>query len=398
MSSIFINYRRDDSSGYAIHLYDRLADCFGRDHIFMDLDQIAPGDDFHDVINEKLKSVQVAVVLIGKHWLNSSDANGQRRLDHPDDWVRLEIAVLLERNIRVIPVLVGGAVMPKSTELPDCLASLSRRNAYEISDQRYHADVGKLIQVLEKIIGAQPQPPFPPQLQEKNLSKAKILRIAAIFGVTGLFIAAIMVSSGILSTASRQPTEAEPEKSVTAQPVSEEPEEKIIEPEMVRIPAGTFLMGSPETEEDRIGEEEGPQHKVTIASFEMSRYEITVGQFWQFVRDMNYRTAAEKNGEGCWDWNNGNPQKQSGRNWYNPGFDQTDDHPVACVSWADVQAYVLWLSQQTGRQYRLPSEAEWEYAARAGMQTRYWWGDDIGKNKRSVMVVAVNGITNKLHR
>ena len=79
MSSIFINYRRDDSSGYAIHLYDRLADCFGRDHIFMDLDQIAPGDDFHDVINEKLKSVQVAVVLIGKHWLNSSDANGQRR-------------------------------------------------------------------------------------------------------------------------------------------------------------------------------------------------------------------------------------------------------------------------------------------------------------------------------
>ncbi len=75
----------------------------------MDIDQIEPGEVFDQVIQEKLKAVQVAVVLIGGHWLDIADANGQRRLDHPDDWVRLEIAVLLERNIRVIPVLVGGA-------------------------------------------------------------------------------------------------------------------------------------------------------------------------------------------------------------------------------------------------------------------------------------------------
>ncbi|MBK6959298.1 MAG: toll/interleukin-1 receptor domain-containing protein [Nitrosomonas sp.] len=90
-------------------MYDRLAGRFGDDHVFMDIDQIEPGEVFDQVIQEKLKAVQVTVVLIGEHWLDIADANGQRRLDHPDDWVRLEIAVLLERNIRVIPVLVGGS-------------------------------------------------------------------------------------------------------------------------------------------------------------------------------------------------------------------------------------------------------------------------------------------------
>lgn len=158
MSRIFINYRRDDSLEYAGRLYDQLTDYFPHDHIFMDIDQIEPGEDFHKVINEKLKLVEVAVVLIGKHWLNISDVNGQRRLDNPDDWVRLEIATLLERNIRVIPVLVGGAVMPKSTELPDCLKQLAQRQAHKISNhRRFHVDVRKLIQVLEKILGVQIQ-------------------------------------------------------------------------------------------------------------------------------------------------------------------------------------------------------------------------------------------------
>lgn len=98
MSKIFINYRRDDSAANAGRLYDRLASHFGPDHLFMDIDQIVPGDDFIEVIHEKLRSVQVAVVLIGKHWLEITDEAGQRRLDHPGDWVRLEIATLLDRK------------------------------------------------------------------------------------------------------------------------------------------------------------------------------------------------------------------------------------------------------------------------------------------------------------
>lgn len=119
MPTLFINYRHKDASGYAGRLYDRLADYFGHDQVFMDIDRIEPGEDFHDVIDKTLKSVQVAVVLIGQHWLRITDKAGQRRLDNPDDWVRMEITALLERNIRVIPVLVGDAVMPQSTELPD---------------------------------------------------------------------------------------------------------------------------------------------------------------------------------------------------------------------------------------------------------------------------------------
>ncbi len=150
MSQIFINYRRDDSAAYAGRLYDRLVDHFGRDHIFMDIDQIAPGEDFIDVIQDKLSAVQVAVVLIGKYWLDITDDTGQRRLDNPDDFVRLEIATLLERKIRVIPILVGGAVIPQSIQLPKCLALLTRRNAYEITDTRFHTDVDKLFKHWKK--------------------------------------------------------------------------------------------------------------------------------------------------------------------------------------------------------------------------------------------------------
>lgn len=156
MSKIFINYRRSDSAGYAGRLYDRLVKHFGADHLFMDIDQIEPGEDFVEVLQKKLQAVQVAVVLIGKSWLDSKDETGHRRLDNPDDWVRIEIATLLERKIRVIPVLVGGAITPKSSQLPELLIPLVRRQAFEISDTRFHSDVDKLIHALEKIIPSQP--------------------------------------------------------------------------------------------------------------------------------------------------------------------------------------------------------------------------------------------------
>lgn len=164
MAKIFINYRRKDSAGYAGRLYDRLARHFGDEHVFMDIDQIEPGEVFDNVIQEKLKAVQAAVVLIGPRWLDIAEANGQRRLDDPEDRVRLEIATLLERDIRVIPVLVGGAALPKSTQLPECLVPLTRRQAIEITDHRFHADAERLIQSLERVIKVSTTPQFkPPQ-------------------------------------------------------------------------------------------------------------------------------------------------------------------------------------------------------------------------------------------
>ncbi|TYP94265.1 MULTISPECIES: toll/interleukin-1 receptor domain-containing protein [Nitrosomonas] len=193
MTEIFICYRRDDSAAYAGRLYDQLAEYFGHDHVFMDIDHIEPGEDFVEVIQKKLTSAQVAIILIGKHWLNITDATGQERLDNPDDFVRLEIGTILERKIHAIPVLVGDAVMPKSSQLPEVLASLVRRNAYEISDTRFHDDVNKLIHALEKVLPdltpinftkpTHAHGPDDTQTLKDQLSKKKPRKVKIIIGV-----------------------------------------------------------------------------------------------------------------------------------------------------------------------------------------------------------------------
>ena len=144
------------------------------------------------------------------------------------------------------------------------------------------------------------------------------------------------------------------------------------------IPAGSFLMGSAENEEGRSGDE-SPQHRVQISrEFRLGRTEVTKGQFAAFVRDTGYRTEAEKDGQGGYgfDPETGNFKQDPQYTWQNPGFPQTDDHPVVNVSWNDAQEFLKWLSRKDGRRYRLPTEAEWEYACRAGSTTRYWNGDD----------------------
>ena len=149
-------------------------------------------------------------------------------------------------------------------------------------------------------------------------------------------------------------------------------------PAMVAIRPDRFLMGSPENKKDRQSDE-SPQHVVTIPNpFAISRCEITVGQFKQFVQETNHRTTAEENGKGCFVWNAEKKQAEQlpERNWKNPGFAQTDAHPVVCVSWDDTTAYVKWLSHRTGAVYRLPTEAEWEYVARAGTKTVRFYQDD----------------------
>ncbi len=157
-------------------------------------------------------------------------------------------------------------------------------------------------------------------------------------------------------------------------------------PEMVVIPTGSFMMGSQPGEAGRKNSE-GPQHKVTIArSFAIGRYEVTVGDFGRFVAATAYRTDAERNvgRKGCVTEKNGKMQYLEGSSWLATGFRQEVNEPVTCVSWNDAIAYADWLSTQTGKRYRLPTEAEWEYAARAGTQTAYYWGDDPDQTCRHV--------------
>jgi TIR domain len=151
-SRVFISYRRRETSGLAGRLYDRLAVRFGDDQVFMDVDAIALGVDFAEVITQAVSTCEVLLAVIGPGWLTATDEDGRRRLDDPDDLVRLEITAALDRNIRVIPILVEGAVMPRRHKLPDNLARLARRNALTLRHESFRADADRLIRAIEPIL------------------------------------------------------------------------------------------------------------------------------------------------------------------------------------------------------------------------------------------------------
>jgi TIR domain len=146
---IFISYRREETAYPAGWLYDRLADRFGAGQVFKDVDSIQLGDDFVEVITEAVGSCDVLLVLIGEEWLRITDEHGGRRLDDPDDFVRLEIEAALARKVRVIPILVDGARMPRADELPGSLARLVRRQYLELSPSRFEFDTSRLLRVLD---------------------------------------------------------------------------------------------------------------------------------------------------------------------------------------------------------------------------------------------------------
>jgi formylglycine-generating enzyme required for sulfatase activity len=140
-------------------------------------------------------------------------------------------------------------------------------------------------------------------------------------------------------------------------------------PQMVAIYPGSFDMGSPDSEAGR-GDDEGPVHSVKITAYSIGKNEVTRGEFAEFVKKTRYST-----GDKCWTLENGKYEEHKG-NWREPGFPQSDLDPVVCINWNDTQAYAKWLSHRTGKKYRLPTEAEWEYAARGGTGTARYWGNN----------------------
>lgn len=152
-------------------------------------------------------------------------------------------------------------------------------------------------------------------------------------------------------------------------------------PEVVVVPAGSFVMGSTAEETERAGvreqdrTREQPPRRVTIGkAFALGRYELTVGQWRTFVED-----TGRKSGEACltWDQKSNAWGEVNGATWWEVGYPQTDQHPVGCLDLSDAEAYVAWLSEKTEQIYRIPTEAEWEYAARGGTKTLQYWSDDM---------------------
>ncbi len=152
-------------------------------------------------------------------------------------------------------------------------------------------------------------------------------------------------------------------------------------PELVVIPAGEFVMGAELAQSKRLGLpdfwaiREQPTHRVVVAQgFAIGKYEVTRGEFAAFALDAGYSPAS-----GCWHFVGTEWLFDETRNWRDPKIDHGDDYPVTCINWHDANAYLAWLSERTGHRYRLASEAEWEYVARAGTTTAYWFGDDASK-------------------
>lgn len=301
MIYIFISYRRRSDAHPAARLRSELERLLSRDRIFMDVRNIPPGAVFDEKLREELSKCSALLAVIGPGWL---DAAARRRLDDPDDWVRVEIATALKRNIQVVPVLLDDVSMPQPEILPDDLRPLARRNAFSVRHESFESDVESLLRKLADLLGG---------------------------------------SSSRDPAAGVHPGSGKSFRDIDAGP------------EMVVVPAGEFWMGSLPDEPERWGDDEGPRHKVILPRpFAIGKYAVTFEEWDAAVADgLNMDRPAADRG-----WGRGR-------------------RPVINVSWIDAQAYAQWLSRKTGRTYRLPSEAEWEYAARAGTTTPFWWGKTI---------------------
>ena len=153
---IFISYRREDSGGYTRAIYDQLVKRFSKSRIFMDVDAIDPGLPFDEVIDQAVSHCEVLLAMIGKRWMEP-EVGGVARINNPKDFVRLEITAALSRSIRVIPVLLDGAMMPSEDVLPEPLRPFARRNAIEVSNSRFNSDVEILVAAVGKALG-EPSP------------------------------------------------------------------------------------------------------------------------------------------------------------------------------------------------------------------------------------------------
>lgn len=314
-SKIFISYRRDDSAGHAGRLHDRLVHEFGRDVLFMDVDAIPLGKNFVKVLGDEVGKCDVLLAVIGPGWIDARDEHGNRRLNNPQDVVRIEVGTALKRDIRVIPIFLDGTAAPKADQLPDDLKELAFRNGLGVRHASFQSDVEKLVRALKP---ETPQPPSP-RLPTKPPSQ-KAIKIQ--FGRPPK--PRLIVPGGGSEAVDRFRDASDT-------------------PEMLVVPAGSFVMG-------RL---RNSQRIFFERPFAIGRFTVT-NQEWLSA------------------YNAGGVDRKL--------FELNDEelmHPVTRISWHDAKQYVEWLSQITSYEYRLPSEAEWEYAARAGSDTHFWWGDAI---------------------
>jgi formylglycine-generating enzyme required for sulfatase activity len=330
MARVFISYRRDDTGGYSLLLFDRLARVFGRNQILMDIDSMEPGKDFVEVIHKAVSGCDALLALIGKQWLTLLDEAGRRRIDVPEDFVRLEITTALERDIRVIPVLVHGAPMPTSDELPETLKPLTRQPAVALSDERIDYDLQRLVAVLGQ----------PPNHTGDSIRLDRSVPYER-------------AHEQVLTVPEREKRRSKP-----AMPRATR---LLFEPETVQIPAGPFLQGE-------------TNQRVRLPEFWIGKYPVKVSEYRAFLYGDGYADRRFWTLAG-WNW-----KEALGRikpdEWDNALWSRDDWLPVIGVSWYEAYAYCWWLAAKTHWPYRLPTSLEWEKAARGTDGRIYPWGSE----------------------
>jgi formylglycine-generating enzyme required for sulfatase activity len=326
---IFISYSRDDRE--RIRVLARALEARGW-RVWWDTN-LLPGETFDRVICAALEAAKVVIVAWSKVSVDR-------------DWVLNEADEGRRRNI-LVPVLIDRVDVPLGFRRLQCA------NLTEWNGEPDHPELLSLFTRIEAMVGtpAAATAPAVAQPRRARMSSRNIL-----YAVVAL-VAVLLVGAASLGKWLPDP-----------QPVI---------PDVVMIPAGEFTMGGVEGDRSPNADKaEAPRHKVTIAKpFLMGRYEVTVAQYAEFVREQ----GQEVKGVACQDvdFRSGAYHPQPNMSWKTPPiFTQGEDHPVICVSWYDAKSYLTWLSHKTGQRYRLPSEAEWEYAARAGVSTIWLWGSD----------------------
>jgi formylglycine-generating enzyme required for sulfatase activity len=385
---IFISYRRDDSAASAGRLYDRLSGRFPSNRIFLDVDNIAPGIDFVKAIEKSVGSCDVLISVVGKRWLTATDGDGKRRLDSVDDFVRLEIATALKRGIRVIPVLVDGASMPRSGDLPDEVKSLVRLQALKVSQDRFRSDSEPLITAVDQALKEARA-----ERRKRGLTSTGKRTWLSVAGV--VTVLALVVVAAILYFGSKRP-EAKPTKSesiagpsvAASTPIAvivPSPSPKPTTPEVAVQPSAPVavaisspsISATPTKEElARKALENAMKERPWVNSLGMkfvpvvgtqvlfSISDTRVQDFKMFVDSTGYDATRDMYSLSKDGW------KQRGATWKDPGFSQGSNHPVVGVSWNDAEEFCKWLTKRErsagdlpqDMEYRLPKDEEWSAA------------------------------------
>lgn len=428
--NIFLSYRRDDSQGFTAAIYTLLELHFGSDRIFMDVDTLIPGSDFVQALEDAVGGCDIFLAIIGPIWETVADEGGVRRLDNPEDFVRIEIAHALERGIPVIPVLVGGARMPSSENLPDNLKSLARRHAFSIGDH-LRPDVQRLIGVLENTFqelgkeGAEREEPegewkdfevsladkITKEVQDKvDLPQARaeqanipklpaLLRKIPVWGwIAGVLLISLIgyaAFGGFTPSSPETPGATETSSEIAALPATATSEPVQESSTSTQTPEGTeappliytlTTQPNPPTEvftntpvpEPLSGAEVVNPQDGSLMIYVPSG-EFTMGSD-SFEADESPAHIVHL--DGYWIY-----QTEVTNELYRQCFmadacqlgnipdvfmsnEDFNDYPVVSLTWEQADNYCRWAG------VRLPTEAEWEKAGRGETERNYPWGDD----------------------